>query len=745
MVETEPRGSKRFSWPRVTVLVVTFLSLCQCGPRSDNAPSASQSPDPGAETQRMVERLQRLASRDALLSNPFESDVRAETLAQQPRPDSLKARIEADVSLAREWLQAGQPQNAVDLLKSVLDDLEGVANRDAVAVQLNHLLGIAYMRLGEQENCLDHHRAQSCLVPIKADAQHHLRSGSEQARDVYGALLQKNPGDLSAKWLYNLAAMTLGEYPEGVPVEWRIAPEIFESEGHVPEFSDVAMGTGTDVTSLAGGVVMEDLDNDGHLDLVVSSWGARDPIRFLHNTGNGRFDDRTKSAGLSGIHGGLNLIHGDYDNDGFADIFVLRGAWLGGQGHHPNSLLRNRGDGTFEDVTESAGLLSFHPTQTAAWADFDRDGFLDLFIGNESTRSEAHPSELYRNQGDGTFTDVAQVSGLAVSAFVKGVAWGDIDNDGWPDLYVSTLGGANLLFHNQGEPNGTGWSFAEIGQAAGVTEPVLGFPTWFWDFDNDGLQDIFAASYDPSYRMPVAALTASDYLQLEPGSLMPRLYRNRGDGTFEDVTRQTRLDRSLMAMGCNFGDLDSDGFLDFYIGTGTPDFEALAPNRMFRNQEGRVFEDVTTAGGFGHIQKGHGVAFGDWDHDGDQDVYAVMGGAFFGDVFPNAFFENPGHGNHWISLRLEGVQSNRSAIGARIRVKTRTASGTRVIHSTVSTGGSFGSSSLRREIGLASAEGIESIDVTWPSGHTQHFSDVAMDRAYGLWEDATTLSSIPAR
>ena len=222
---------------------------------------------------------------------------------------------------------------------------------------------------------------------------------------------------------------------------------------------------------------------------------------------------------------------------------------------------------------------------------------------------------------------------------------------------------------------------------------------------------------------------AADYLGLPHNGEHPRLYRNNGDGTFADVTRETRLDKPLLAMGSNFGDLDNDGYLDCYIGTGDPGLASLMPNRMFRNAAGQFFQDVTTSGGFGHLQKGHGVAFGDLDHDGDQDVFAVMGGAFAGDLAPNVLFENPGHGNHWIKLRLEGVRSNRSAIGARIKVNLETPNGDRKVYATVSSGSSFGASSLKREIGLGQATSILSIEIIWPGGgEAQVFQEIELDQ-----------------
>jgi hypothetical protein len=194
-------------------------------------------------------------------------------------------------------------------------------------------------------------------------------------------------------------------------------------------------------------------------------------------------------------------------------------------------------------------------------------------------------------------------------------------------------------------------------------------------------------------------------------------------------------------MGCNFGDLDNDGWLDFYAGTGNPELSMLIPNRMFRNNGGKGFQDVTTSGGFGQLQKGHGIGFGDLDNDGDQDVYSVVGGAFTGDTAFNQLFLNPGHGNHWLTLKLEGKESNRIALGARIKVNTFTATGSRTlqphaIHKTVSTGGSFGSSPLRQEIGLGQATAIASVEISWPAtGKTQKVTGLELDHFYRIRED----------
>ena len=246
--------------------------------------------------------------------------------------------------------------------------------------------------------------------------------------------------------------------------------------------------------------------------------------------------------------------------------------------------------------------------------------------------------------------------------------------------------------------------------------------------------DLFVAGYGPNI-----ADVAADYLGLPNEGVEPRLYRNDGASGFTDVTRETGLHRVHLTMGANFGDLDNDGFPDFYLGTGWPTFDAIGPNIMYRNNEGESFVDVTFSGGFGHLQKGHGIAFGDYDRDGDQDVFVQIGGFYPGDAFSNALYENPGHGSpglewhsplrsRWLSVRLVGVESNRAAIGARIRATLATEHGTRVVYAHVNSGGSFGASSLEQEMGLGRATRIVSLEVHWPtSGITQVFHDVPLD------------------
>jgi hypothetical protein len=340
------------------------------------------------------------------------------------------------------------------------------------------------------------------------------------------------------------------------------------------------------------------------------------------------------------------------------------------------------------------------------------------------------------NNGNGTFTESAAKLGLNFTAYVKGCAWGDVDNNGLPDLYISVFGGDNKLFINHGGNTPDDWKFEESAAKAGVQQPYWSFPAWFFDYDNDGYDDIFICGYDFTRFDRVAEDELISIMSHKPVAELPRLYHNNGNGTFTDVTKKAGVSRVIYAMGSNFEDINNDGWLDFYLGTGVPDLRSLVPNRMFLNQNGKFFADVTYDGGFGHIQKGHGIGFGDLDNDGDQDMYCVVGGAYEGDNFKSALFHNPGNKNHWIVLQLEGKTANRSAIGSRIKITVTQNGKSRSIYRTVGTGGSFGSSSLQAEIGLENAATVNTLEVTWANKqHTlQKFTNVELNKKYLLKE-----------
>jgi hypothetical protein len=649
-------------------------------------------------------------------------------------------KIKALNRQAKAFLELGQEQKAIDIYNDLLGKTKGnLDQRQAILKDL----AISYLRLGERMNCIHMHNAESCIYPISKEAVHHDKTGSEKAIEIYKTLLMDNPGDLESKWLLNIAYMTTGGYPQQVPPQYLLKVENDDSLHTVKPFIDVAANIGLNYKCQAGGNIVDDFNNDGYPDIVLSSWSLAEPMKFYRNNGNGTFTDLSNSSGLGYLTGGLNMMQTDYNNDGLKDIFVLRGGWKGKFGKTPNSLLRNNGNGTFTDVTKESGLLSFHPTQTATWADFNNDGWLDVFIGNETTPGEEpHPCELYINNKNGTFTEMAEKAGCAIIDFVKGVTSADYNNDGLPDIFISTLNGNKILLKNESVKNGA-VKFTDVSKQAGLTNNrARTFPTWFWDYDNDGWQDILVCGYEFTGSLAYyAAAEASNAPINNAGKVF--LFRNKHDGTFEDVTTKVGLNRIAFAMGSNFGDIDNDGYLDFYLGTGNPSFKSAIPNKLFKNINGTRFLDVTTSARVGSIQKGHAVSFVDLDNDGHQDLYIKMGGAYVGDAYENSLYLNPGQNtNHWVNILLEGTVSNKVAIGARIKVTFKENNIERSVYRDVNSGGSFGSNPLKQHFGIGNATSIEKIEVTWPvTGKVQVFNNPPINTNIKIKEGENNLKT----
>lgn len=740
------------SYKNVLIFISIFWLITGCGP--DNKTNSTKTKVSRSEVNieslkshmAMRQYFTQLIKSDAL-TNPYYGNSlvkryeAALKLAQKDENQEAMASLMARLGLA--LVDYGNIDEGIEKLKQAYKIYDSPRFPKNTLGELAYAMGVAYMRMGETDNCCAINVADSCIIPFSESAIHSERRGSETAIKFFKQSVNTE-GVLPvtkyrSMWLMNLAFMTLGEYPDKVPSDYLIPESVFKSEISFPKFKNVALDVGVATDSLAGGVVTEDMDGDGDLDLIVSSWEKSYSLRYYENQGKEGFKDRTKDLRLNEIAGGLNLTPADYDNDGDLDIYVSRGAWLWEQGKIPDSLLQRQDDGTYLDVTYSAGMgRDNYPSQAAAWADYDNDGDLDLYVGNEHSLenrsiSERNgqvagivaPSKLFNNNGDGTFVDVSSEAGVTNYHFCKGCSWGDLNNDRWPDVVVSNLSGPNRLYINNKDGTFTDWA----GQA-GVIEPFNSFPVWVWDFNNDGIEDIFIAGYTGS---------TSSYMRYAVGERFknsPETFGHfigKGDLKFVNNASKHGLDGPVLTMGANFGDLNNDGFLDFYLGTGQPDIAELVPNQMFLNNEGMKVNDITMTIGMGHLQKGHAISFADFDNDGDQDVFQQMGGAKKVDKFRDALYANPGFNNNWIKIRLEGVQSNRSAIGAKIKITLD--QGNQHIYRSINTGGSFGANSLQQHIGIGSIIIIDELEIFWPTSNTtQTFRNLRSNQSIQIRE-----------
>lgn len=503
------------------------------------------------------------------------------------------------------------------------------------------------------------------------------------------------------------------------------------------------------IETMTGGVALFDYNNDGLLDIFFTN-GAQIPSlektdasyhnRLFRNNGDGTFTDVTESAGLAGVGYSMGVAAGDYDNDGFVDLYVT--------GVNRNQLFHNNGNGTFTDVTEKAGVGGVVPglgkawSVAAGWFDYNNDGHLDLFVVNYldyNVKTAAHcnvrglpaycspvdfqgtPNILYRNNGDGTFTDVSEQS--HISQYVgkgMGVAFADYDDDGYTDVFVSNDTFQNYLLHNNGD--GT---FTDVALLAGVAynangRAMAGMGADFRDMDNDGKPDIFETSMF--------------------GDSFP-LYKNLGGGQFQDVTGATGLTAitsRVTAWGTGVFDFDNDGNKDIFVACASILDNSMEldhrpyklPNGLFRNLGNLHFEDVSAKAGAGFLSPAahRGVAFGDLNNDGRMDaVVTVLNGS------PQILMNRTSNGNHWIILNLVGVKSNRDGLGTKVKITTSLGSQ----YNAATTAVGYNSSSDKRvHFGLGTATVIDKVELRWPSGIHQVLTNVKVDQVLTVKESA---------
>jgi hypothetical protein len=502
------------------------------------------------------------------------------------------------------------------------------------------------------------------------------------------------------------------------------------------------------------GVAWFDYDNDGWLDLFFVNGtrlggfpkGEEPTTHLYHNNRDGTFSDVTKQSGLARAGWGQSVCVGDYDNDGFDDLFI---SYYG-----KNALYKNNGKGAFTDVSEKAGVAGAKTRwgSGATFVDYDKDGDLDLFVANyidldlkTAPTPETGPclykgvmvacgppgleggkNILYRNNGDGTFTDVSDKAGIlkTYGTYGLGVVAADFDNDSWPDIYVANDSAPAALYHNN--KDGT---FTDVGVESGAAyssdgKPQAGMGVGVGDYDGDGLLDIFKTNFSGDTST---------------------LYRNLGVKSgllsFDDVTFTAGIgvNTRFLGWGCGFVDFDNDGWLDIFLVNGHvyPEVEKLTteagyPQRkvLYQNQRDGSFKDVAEKVGGPLVEPtaSRGCAFGDFDNDGDVDV--VINPV---NDFPVLLRTDSATNNNWISIKLIGVKSNRDGVGARIRVVT---DGKTQIDEVRSGGSYYSQNDLRVHFGLGKATKAQTIEARWPSGVVDTLNDVPAGQVIFIKEGA---------
>ncbi len=557
---------------------------------------------------------------------------------------------------------------------------------------------------------------------------------------------------MRASWLLAAATIVLGV----------LALHAFAPAPSSIRFRDIAQSAGVHFVTencptpekhqpetMPAGVALFDYDGDGLLDIYLVN-GAEMPSlvktgpkyfnRLFHNNGNGTFTDVTERAGVAGKGYGMGVAVGDYDNDGHPDLFLAN---VDG-----NQLFHNNGDGTFTDVTAKAGLggASLGDRKmwaiSAGWFDYNNDGLLDLFVSNYCQWDPKHepacmglngrgychpkafgplPNTLYRNNGDGTFTDVSEQTGIAaVQGKGMGVAFADYDGDGFADVFVANDNAPNRLFHNLG-----GKKFEEVGFQAGVAynedgNALAGMGAEFRDIDNDGLPDLWHTAIE--------------------NETFP-LFLNNGAGQFVNASQKSRLaqiTRKMSGWSNGVADLDNDGWKDLFVARGnvmdnieeiSRHFTYVEPNSVFRNLGNGQFEDVSATAGADFVRPApnRGLAYGDLDNDGRIDLVVTALGQ------PVRVFRNISENrNHWILLKLTGTSSNRMAIGARVRVTT--GDGRKQYNDVTTSTGYAASSDPRVHFGLGTFNAVQEIAIRWPSGIRQVLQNVTADRIVPVQE-----------
>ena len=610
--------------------------------------------------------------------------------------------------------------------------------------KINAIVGLIHLGFDEQAMVLiERYRAETWFIEswdasFYAGSLYFRYHRFAEAVPLLEAALALQPDPFSRLWL----AIALNG--EGSPASLQRQARVFEFGDHVGggvqeelPLRDISARLGMRRSGLVGALSFLDVNNDGWLDLInQSAYGVPELRIFEPGTGFVLTHDEV----LEDVHNTPpGSLAADFDNDGWTDLYMTQAAWFSAG---PNRMFRNlRGQG-WEDVSlHGDQSLLVQNSCGVSTLDFDHDGLLDIVV----TGTAGGTLRLLRNMGDFVFEDVSDIAGLLpITATAVGLAVGDVNNDGWDDIFVNSfeppyggVPGSESLHLNQLYINQHDGTFTEEGVRRGVTgHTPIGFGSWMFDYDNDGDLDIMASNFAQSEQTVLRGLLTErahgeDY---QPSAL----YRNDGRGNFVNVADRAGFVPSSI-MGAQYIELDLDGDLDVVLGSGSHPLPTMQPVFFYRNDGGDRFTNITPMNDPNFYGKFHGMAFADYDHDGDPDFYLNNGGVLLSDRFRDLFLENTTEGQHWLHLKLVGIDSNRDGVGTRVAVQV----GDRTLHQQRIAGQGFSSTNSPMLIfGLADSEETGPITLQWPSGRIQTLPPLAADQAIVVTEGSSTLRRI---
>jgi len=614
-------------------------------------------------------------------------------------------------------------------------------------------LGISLMREAETTNCLaqltagrDYQQSghlpasglhenqmddmqQLCALPLTRF--HQQPEKARAAAKVFEKLLDHyDQRNRLYQWLLNFNYMTVNGFPQEVPPKYLIKTKFIdtfygdkrkeiESEFATLSFADRAHDLGVDTFNSGKGVAVEDFDRDGYLDIVTG--GNFDAVKFYRNDHGQTFADRTEAAGLGGIKQPFVISSADYDNDGWPDLFFARPF-----GNY--ALYRNNGDGTFTDVTASSGLLAAKPadhiaaTWVAAWSDVNNDGHLDLFLAQWGLKMPFVTNLMAKPRMDSIlFINenghfVDRTKEFGLQATVEDNYFiGATFGDYDNDGYPDLFLSSPLRNTSVLLRNISGNRFERTNL---IRADEGGFVASFLDFNHDGKLDLYWAGFADAKTSTEQAVFGEHLGEFRSGQT--RIFIQTADGKF--IERTDLFDLPMSTMGSSFGDINNDGCYDFYLGTGTPESWFVLPNLMYLGKTvgtkcADALTNISMLQGFGTIQKGHGIVFFDFDNDGNEDIYSSLGGMWPADKWPNQFFVNHSKtGNNWVNIRLHGTKTNYFGVGARIKVTAENQQKEEIVrYYDMDNKTGFGSAPYLAHIGLMNATSIKGVEVYWPA------------------------------